>query len=586
MLFQKENEVYFMKRFDEFGFSPEILRGIEDLGFENPMPIQEKAIPLALETDQDIIGLAQTGTGKTAAFGLPLIQRIDLSLSKPQGLILAPTRELCLQICRDLQSFASHIPALRILAVYGGADAEPQISALRRGVHIIVATPGRMNDLLNKRRKIDLSAITRVILDEADEMLDMGFKDDLDAILSETPETKKTSLFSATMPREMQEIAKNYMHNPVEISVGVRNSGSETVEHLCHMVRSRDRYSALKRVVDFRPEIYGIVFCRTRQETKDIAQKLINDGYDADALHGDLSQSQREYIMQKFRQRNLQLLVATDVAARGLDVQGISHVVHYNLPDDPETYTHRSGRTGRAGNEGISIAIINLKEKHKIHSIERNLKRSFSFLPVPGGKEICEKQLLNLIEKVQCAPVDHEEIQEFLPMISKKLEHLSREELIKIFLSMEFEHLLAYYKDAEDLSAPDRRKDGEDFSSPRSSRDRSSFDRKGGNFSRLFINLGAMDGLTPKDLISFVTRQMGKRGLPFGKIDIAKSFSFFEIPREEEPQVLKALEKSVFRNRKVQVELSNKTKGSSSPKRSVPEKRAFKNNQRKVYAAS
>ena len=575
-----------MKRFDEFGFSPEILQSIKDLGFEHPMPIQEKAIPLALDTDRDIIGLAQTGTGKTAAFGLPLIQNIDLSLSKPQGLILAPTRELCLQICRDLQSFASHTPALRILAVYGGADAEPQITALRRGVHIIVATPGRMNDLLNKRRKIDLSAITRVILDEADEMLDMGFKDDLDAILSQTPETKKTSLFSATMPREMQQIAQNYMTDPVEISVGVKNSGSETVEHLCHMVRSRDRYSALKRIVDYRPEIYGIVFCRTRQETKDIAQKLINDGYDADALHGDLSQSQREYIMQKFRQKNLQLLVATDVAARGLDVQGISHVVHYNLPDDPETYTHRSGRTGRAGNEGISIAIINLKEKHKIHSIERNLKRSFTFLPVPGGKEICEKQLLNLVDRVQNVPVDHEEIQQFLPMISKKLEHLSREELIKIFLSMEFEHLLAYYKDTEDLSAPDRRRDAEEFSGARSPRGRSSFDKKGTDFSRLFINIGAMDGLAPKDLISFVTRQMGKRGLPFGKIDIAKSFSFFEVPRESESQVLQALAKSVYKNRKVQVELSNKSRGSASSKRSSGEKRSFRNKNTKVSMAS
>jgi ATP-dependent RNA helicase DeaD len=575
-----------MKRFDEFGFSPEILQSIEDLGFEHPMPIQEKAIPLALDTDRDIIGLAQTGTGKTAAFGLPLIQNIDLSLAKPQGLILAPTRELCLQICRDLQSFASHTPALRILAVYGGADAEPQITALRRGVHIIVATPGRMNDLLNKRRKIDLSAITRVILDEADEMLDMGFKDDLDAILSQTPETKKTSLFSATMPREMQQIAQNYMTDPVEISVGVKNSGCETVEHLCHMVRSRDRYSALKRIVDFRPEIYGIVFCRTRQETKDIAQKLINDGYDADALHGDLSQSQREYVMQKFRQKNLQLLVATDVAARGLDVQGISHVVHYNLPDDPEVYTHRSGRTGRAGNEGISIAIINLKEKHKIHSIERGLKRSFTFLPVPGGKEICEKQLLNLVDRVESAPVDHEEIQQFLPMISKKLEHLSREELIKIFLSMEFEHLLAYYKDAEDLSAPDRRRDAEEFSGARSPRGHSSFDKKGTDFSRLFINIGAMDGLAPKDLISFVTRQMGKRGLPFGKIDIAKSFSFFEIPRESESQVLQALSKSVYKNRKVQVELSNKSRGSSSSKRSSGEKRSFRNKNTKVSMAS
>ncbi|HPJ24579.1 MAG TPA: DEAD/DEAH box helicase [Synergistaceae bacterium] len=576
-----------MIRFDEFGFSPEILRAIEDLGFETPMPIQEKAIPLALETDRDIIGLAQTGTGKTAAFGLPLIQNVDLSLLKPQGLILAPTRELCLQICRDLQSFASHLPALRILAVYGGADAEPQINALRRGVHIIVATPGRMNDLLNKRRKIDLSAISRVILDEADEMLDMGFKDDLDAILSQTPENKKTSLFSATMPREMQEIAENYMTDPVEVSVGVKNSGSDTVEHLCHMVRSRDRYSALKRVVDFRPEIYGIVFCRTRQETKDVAQKLINDGYDADALHGDLSQNQREYIMQKFRQKNLQLLVATDVAARGLDVQGITHVVHYNLPDDPETYTHRSGRTGRAGNEGISIAIINLKEKHKIHSIERNLKRKFSFLSVPKGKDICEKQLLHLIDKVQSTPVDHEEIEQFLPMISKKLEHLGREELIKMFLSLEFDHFLSYYKDAEDLSAPDRQRDSENFSSQRSSsRERGSFNRQG-NFARLFINLGAMDGLTPKELISFVTGQMGKRGLPLGKIDITKSFSFFEVPQEEETQVLKALHKSTYKNRKVVVEPSNKSRGSSSSKRSFQDKRSFRNNKnRKVSMAS
>jgi len=390
-----------MASFKETGIEENILKAIEELGFENPMPIQEKVIPhLLKENCEDIVALAQTGTGKTAAFGLPLIQKTDLSKKYVQHLILSPTRELCVQIANDLTDFSKYIKGFKVTAVFGGASIEMQIKAIKKGTHIISATPGRLLDLLN-RGVIDISKIKTVVLDEADEMLNMGFRDDLEDILKTTPKDKNTLLFSATMPNEVLAIANRYMKNPVELSVGQRNAGAEKVNHICFMVHAKDRYLALKRIADYYPEIYGIIFCRTRKETQEVADSLIRDGYNADALHGDLSQVQRDTVMNKFRIRHLRLLVATDVAARGLDVDNISHVINYNLPDDNEVYTHRSGRTGRAGKTGTSIVIANLKEKSKLHDIERQVKKKFEYKPVPLGKEICEKQLIHLIDRMK-----------------------------------------------------------------------------------------------------------------------------------------------------------------------------------------
>ena len=415
-----------MATFEEIGIGSELIKGINGLDFENPMPIQEKVIPVLLREKVNIIALAQTGTGKTAAFGLPLIQLTNLEYRRTQVLILSPTRELCLQIVNDLKNYAKYIPGLNIVAVYGGADIDKQVRALKKGAHIIVATPGRMDDLLNRRKKIDISAIETVVLDEADEMLSMGFKDELDAILEKTPETKNTLLFSATMPPEVKRISKNYMTDPLEISVGERNTGAEHVDHICYQVHEKNRYLALKRIVDYNPNIYGIIFCRTREETKQVAKKLMYDGYNADALHGELSQAQRESVMQKFRNKNLRLLTATDVAARGLDVKDLTHIINYNLPDESLIYIHRSGRTGRAGHKGISIVISNLREKLKISRIERLLKKKSDVQPVPTGRAICEKQLLNIVDRLEKIEVDHDEIDSFLPAVNEKLECLSQ----------------------------------------------------------------------------------------------------------------------------------------------------------------
>ena len=440
-----------MTTFENLGITAHVLKSIQELGFVQPMPIQEKVIPMLLETHEDMIGLAQTGTGKTAAFGLPIIQQTDLANRRPQALILAPTRELCQQIAGDLKNFARFLPELHVVAVYGGADMARQIKSLQQGAHVIVATPGRMNDLLNKQKRIQLAAIRTVVLDEADEMLNMGFKEELDAILEQTPESKRTLLFSATMPKEVLQISKQYMRSPKRISAGNVNAGAEDVDHILYVVPSRQRYLALKRVIDFYPEIYGIVFCRTRTETQEIANKLIQDGYNADALHGELSQAQRESIMHKFRIKNLQLLVATDVAARGLDVKDLTHIINYNLPDENAIYTHRSGRTGRAGKKGTSIAIVNLKEKYRIKQLESQLRKTFTQKPIPNGDAICEKQLLSLVDKLETIEVDHKEIDKFLPMVYEKLEWLNREDLIKHFVSLEFNRFLDYYRDAEDL---------------------------------------------------------------------------------------------------------------------------------------
>lgn len=553
-----------MKTFIELGLESRLLRSIADMGFEMPMPIQEEVIPHVLSSKKDLIGLAQTGTGKTAAFGLPLIQLVDPKNVAPQVLVLSPTRELCIQIAEDFKTFCKYIPEIKILSVYGGADIERQIRALKKGVHIIVATPGRMNDLLNRKKIINFSGVQKVVLDEADEMLNMGFKEELDAILEKTPKSKTTLLFSATMPSEVLDISKNYMNKPKEITMGVRNSGAENVNHFCYMVRSRDRYLALKRIVDFNPNIYGIIFCRTRRETQEVADKLIQDGYNADALHGDLSQKQREHVMHKFRIKNLQMLVATDVAARGLDVSDISHIINYNLPDENAVYTHRSGRTGRAGKTGKSIAIVNMKEKYKIRQIESKLKKSFKVLPVPGGKEICEKQLFNLVDKMQTIEVDHKEIDTFLPTVYTKLEWLSREDLIKNFVSLEFNRFLDYYKDTADLNAPDE-DSGAGMSGRRRSRGKPP--RKGTaekGFTRLFINLGLKDDLTPQELMGLINRCVRKKKVDIGRIDLLKTYSFFEVNKDSTEHVLKGFRGVEFHNRDVVVERAQELKKTRS----------------------
>ncbi|MFW6103678.1 MAG: DEAD/DEAH box helicase, partial [Bacteroidota bacterium] len=440
-----------MLTFNALGISPNLLKGTEELGFDKATPIQEKIIPLVCETKDDLIGLAQTGTGKTAAFGLPIIEQTDVREKPVQALILAPTRELCIQITKDLQNYSKYIKGLEVVPVYGGANIQTQIKALEKGAHIIVATPGRMLDLIN-RKAAKINQLKTVVLDEADEMLNMGFREELDGILEKTPDDKRTLLFSATMPKEVSRIAKNYMNDPVQITIGKQNAGAENVRHYYYQVHVRNRYSALKRIADYHPDIYGLIFCRTRKETKEVADKLLRDGYNADALHGELSQSQRDHVMKRFRDRSLQMLVATDVAARGIDVDDISHVINYNLPDELEVYTHRSGRTGRMDKSGVSISIVNYKEKNKIPQIEKIIRKKCEKLPIPSGEEICKKQLFNFIDKMEHVEVDENQIAPFMQTVNKKLEWLSKEQIIKHFVSLEFNRFLEYYKDAEDLN--------------------------------------------------------------------------------------------------------------------------------------
>lgn len=446
----KDNDNNEMKTFAELGVEPKLLQAIQEMGFELPMPIQEMVIPHLLNKEGDVVGLAQTGTGKTAAFGLPVLQRIDVDREVPQALIIAPTRELCLQIAGDLADFAKYIEGLRILPVYGGSSIESQIKALRRGVQVIVATPGRLIDLIN-RKVVDLHDVHTVILDEADEMLNMGFLDDIKEILTHVPVERKMLMFSATMPKEIAEIAKNFMHDPVEFVAGQRNEGAKNVRHIYYMVKAHDKYLALKRVADNNPDIYGIIFCRTRKETQEVADKLIADGYNADCLHGDLSQAQRDMAMRKFRDHVTQLLVATDVAARGLDVDDLTHVINYGLPEDTAVYTHRSGRTGRAGKTGVSVAIIHSREKGRLREIEKKIGKEFEYRKVPTPEHIIEKQLYNLADRLERVEVNESEIAKYLPGVSKKLEWLSGEDLLKRLLSLEFNRLLAYYQNMPDI---------------------------------------------------------------------------------------------------------------------------------------
>ena len=543
-----------MISFEELGIEKKILKAVEELGFQTPMPVQEKVIPHLISNEtRDLIGLAQTGTGKTAAFGLPLIQNTNTSKKKTQYLILAPTRELCLQIADDLKSFAKYVEDINIAAVFGGTSMERQISLLKRGAHIISATPGRLIDLIN-RRKVDISKIKTIVLDEADEMLNMGFRQELEAILSETPADKTTLLFSATMSKEVRKIADRFMNDPLEITIGKQNVGAENVKHLCYMVHARERYLALKRIVDYRPNIYGIVFCRTRRETQEVADKLLKDGYNADALHGDLSQPQRDAVMRKFRIKHLKLLVATDVAARGLDVDDLTHIINYNLPDEMGIYTHRSGRTGRAGRTGTSILIANLREKNKIKQIEKQIDKKFTFPSLPLGREICEKQLFHLIDRMEKVIVDDTQIESFLPDIYKKLEWLDREELIKKFVSLEFNRFLDYYKNAPDLNKPD--------DSRRSRGQRTAMS----GFARFFINLGKMDDLNPTTLIGLINDVTGVRDINIGEIEILKSFSFFELDENYSGALLKAFKNKEFKKRKIVLEIAA-SKGAEGKRR-------------------
>ena len=547
-----------MINFEEMGFTPGILKAIQELGFESPMPVQEKVIPLMLGGEVDIIALAQTGTGKTAAFGLPLVQATDTEINNTQALILCPTRELCMQITGDLTDYAKFTGKLKIQAVYGGASIDNQIRGLKKGVHIIVATPGRLIDLIG-RGAARLSAVTTVILDEADEMLNMGFLDSINEILEEVPDGRRTLLFSATMSKEIASIARKYMNSPTEVTIGTKNSSADNVSHAYYLIHAKDKYKVLKRIADFEPDIYGIVFCRTRKETQEVASKLIDDGYNADALHGDLSQMQRDAVMQKFRVRNLQLLVATDVAARGLDVDDLTHVINYSLPDDTEIYTHRSGRTGRAGKTGISISLVHLRERHILQQIERMVKKPFKAIPIPTGSEICGKQLYNWVTKLENVVTDHQEIEKFLPDIKEKLAGLDREELLKRVVSLEFDRFLDDYRHGEDLISPVPERDGRDRGEGRSGRrdGRDGRDREyTGNYKRLFINLGKSDGFYPEQLIELVNSNTKGPKVPIGKIDLLKTFSFFEVEASYADGLIESLSNSTFMDRRVAVEIA------------------------------
>ena len=555
--------------FNTMGLSPDLLKGIEELGFEKPTPIQEKILPIFFEKENDIVGLAQTGTGKTAAFGLPIIEQIDIGNKSVQALILSPTRELCIQISKDLRNYSKFIKGLQVVPVYGGASIDTQIKALKKGVHIIVATPGRMLDLIN-RKVAKIGNVKTVVLDEADEMLNMGFRDDLDSILEKTPGIKRTLLFSATMPKDVARIAKDYMNSPIEITVGTQNAGAENIRHIYYQVHAHNRYLALKRIADINPNIYGIVFCRTRRETKDVADKLIKDGYNADAIHGDLSQSQRDHVMKRFREKTLQMLVATDVAARGIDVNDISHIINYNLPEDNEVYTHRSGRTGRAGKSGVSIAIVNYREKSRIPQIEKNIRKNFERLPVPGGAEICQKQLFKLIDRMEKVEVDEAQIAPFMDTVNKKLEWLSKEQIIKHFVSLEFNRFLEYYKNAPDLNEkadnkPDKRDNRDNRDTPNRRNERGHNDRHGrrgknGN-TRFFINIGKKDGVIPVNIIGMINDNTKDRDINIGAIDIKDSFSFFEVGEKYTSKILTSFNDSKFKGRRVRVDVAEEIKG-------------------------
>ncbi len=587
--------------FAELGLQSPLIKAVQDLGFQNCMPVQEQAIPVMMYSEVNLVALAQTGTGKTAAFGLPIIDRIirehdkefdndnkiqrdnskklsnteteiynkKSTLSTKQidkeiyteGLIICPTRELCIQITNDCKKFSKYIPWLRIVPVYGGTSIELQIKELKKKAHIIVATPGRLIDLLD-RKKIDLDYIKYLVLDEADEMLNMGFKEDLDNIFVRTPKEKNIYMFSATMPKEVEQIATSYIDNPTRIQIGQRNQGSENVKHYYYLVHQKDRYLALKRIADYYPDIYAIVFCRTKVQTQEVADMLIKDGYNADSLHGDLSQAQRDHVMSRFRLRNIQLLVATDVAARGLDVNNLTHVINYELPDELEQYVHRSGRTGRADKQGISIAIINLKQKKKIKQLEGILKKSFEQAKIPTAKDVCKKQLFNLINRVENVDISNDEIDTFIPEITKRLSWLSREDLIKHFVSLEFEELLKYYKDAPDLNVDEniekekQRREEQQKAKQKSKQTRQrDFNKE--HFVSVVINVGYKDKIVPQRIIGFINDYTPNRRIEIGKIDINKEYSCIEISNDGVEDVIDALNGRIIRGKEIFVDYAD-----------------------------
>jgi len=585
-----------MPTFKELGLRTEIIQALDELGFEQPTEIQEKAIPQVLSSKTDLIALAQTGTGKTAAFSLPVLEQLNTESRNIQTIVLCPTRELCLQITKDMQTFAKFMD-LKTVAVYGGASIETQIRALKKGCHVVVGTPGRTVDLIN-RRVLKLQDVNYVILDEADEMLTMGFKDDLDTILAETPKEKQTLLFSATMPRGICDIVKRYMTDPVEVSAGNKNVGNENIEHHYYLVSARDKYECLKRLADMNPKIYGIVFCRTRRETKEIADKLMQDGYNADAIHGDLSQQQRDTVMGRFRNRNLQMLVATDVAARGLDVNDLTHIINLSLPDEEEIYIHRSGRTGRAGKTGISIAIIHSRERGKLKSVERKLKKQFIQHQVPTGKQICEKQLYTIVDRLGKLEINEKQIAPFLPAILDQLGHLTKEDLVKHLVSFEFNRFLEYYKNARDLNSVsesrgrdrdrgerndrgdrrdrdrgDRRERGERDRGDRDrgDRNRGERNRNGVDFTRIHINVGNKEGMNPANLMGLINEQLSKRDVEIGKIEVMNTFSFFELDSAFADKLLSKAQGSDHNGKTLALSIAQSTgpneRASSGPKK-------------------
>ena len=538
-----------MNTFEELGVCQEIRRAIEEMGFVQPMPVQEAVIPSLLESRQDTIALAQTGTGKTAAFGIPLLQRLDVGNRETQSLILSPTRELCLQIADDLRDFSKYMEGVHVEAVYGGAAIEPQVRALKKGVQIIVATPGRLIDLKN-RGYARLEHVSNIVLDEADEMLNMGFSDAINEIFESLPEKHNTLMFSATMSREVERIAKNYLTDAQEIVVGSRNEGAENVNHIYYMVHAKDKYLALKRIVDYYPKIFAIIFCRTKLETQEIADKLIKDGYNAESLHGDLSQQQRDLTMQKFRQHLTQLLVATDVAARGLDVDDLTHVINFGLPDDIENYTHRSGRTGRAGKKGTSISIVHSKEKHKIRSIEKEIGKQFVEAVIPSAEEICKKQLYKVMDEIVKTDVNDDEIAPFMQDISRYFEYIDKDELIKKIVSREFGRFLVYYADAPEIEVPETGKSGKSGDSGYQTDREKRMNKAQKGFKRLFINLGRKDGFFPGVLMQTLNRYVGGRQ-EVGHIDLLDTISYFEVPEQDARKVMTQLTGIRYKGRTV-----------------------------------
>lgn len=550
-----------MMTFEGLGISEKLIQATGELGFVNPTPIQEQAIPVLLSGTKDFVGLAQTGTGKTAAFGLPLLQLVTVENKYPQALIICPTRELCLQIVSDLENFKKHIRGLHVVAVYGGASISMQIRDLKRGVQIVVATPGRLIDLI-ERKAIDLEQIHYVVLDEADEMLNMGFRDDIEFILKNTPKRESTWLFSATMPPEVRQVSKRYMTNPAEITVGKANTGNKNIDHQYYVTSAQHRYETLKRIIDFNPGLYGLIFTRTKLDAQDIAEKLTREGYDIDALHGDLTQGQRDRVMGQFRDKSLQLLIATDVAARGIDVTGITHVINFELPDDVEVYTHRSGRTGRAGAQGISISIVHTREIFKLRQIEKMIQQPFHKLDIPSGKDVCRKQFFFFMDKLLSADISHGNYETYVPMLEERFADVTKEEVLKRVAAMEFDRFLKYYDNAEDLNVREDRRRERTFDRAGTDQDRRR-DTRGrefagnGDFARLFVNLGTKDGFYKASFLQFILDMSDLKKDMLGRIDMKEMNSWVEVDKSVANKMVRAIDGKTFKGRRIRMNDAN-----------------------------